>query len=474
MKVYKRRKLEGMKSPEPCWAEVGTPQSQPLSELLAMTAGSCKGNRRPLRLHLCGSLERMTREWMREPLAEGWKLAREFVFKHRTAVYFRPENPDREISARLVSHRESWFPGCEDMNTAIQAWRALAEEWESTGLPLLSSPAATGRALLWETLPRDTEFPALSDDLARLIRSISPQHRIEVLQQYLIDMSKEGVEPADCIQYDGRLMYPALCGLDRLPIGEPRRVGYFKPYEPGWHHVAIRIPGSWNHIGLMPYLHDDGWKYPATPGATFVTWASEPELTLALSKGWEIVEHYDGYAFDKGRPLANWSGGLIEMRGRFKNAADDLWTQKAPPTMTAPKNHYDFAAAAIRQMLNATIGAMHKNEYERETFVSDADFRQWRRDHPDLAEGVHRAPTRVDGGYMVPCFVPDTSRLSIFMPHWSAQIYALARARVASWALLCDPATLVKIQGDAIYSTVEQSELDKLDTGRVGQPRRKV
>jgi len=60
------------------------------------------------------------------------------------------------------------------------------------------------------------------------------------------------------------------------------------------------------------------------------------------------------------------------------------------------------------------------------------------------------------------------------MPHWSSALYSLARARVAEWALKCEPETLVKIHGDAIYSTVAQPELDKLDDGEtLGRPRRK-
>lgn len=468
-KIYKRRKLADLKSSgNPVWVQFGDPEGPPLSEILADMIGNGRD-----KLFLCGPLDKMSREWMMEPIEAGWLLAREFVFKYRTAVYQEPDNGNldgrerAEISVKLVSHRESWLPGCEDMLTAIPAWRVLEEEWKSTGLPLLSSPAATGKALLWETLPDGADFPALPDDLARLIRSISPQHRMEMLKP------EAALDPEwmnNSIQYDGRWMYAAMCGLDRFPVGEPKRTGGFVPYQPGWHNVAVMIPETWNHIGLLPRKKSDGgWAWPFEPGLIFDTWAAEPELTLALKCGWEIVEHYDGWAFDKGRPLALWSSKLIEMRERFQ------WQAKLGGGGPLGKNPYDFAASAIRQILNSTIGALHKNEYEREQFVSDDNFRKWRREHPDLAEstGGWRDPVRVEGGYMVPCFVPDTSRLSIFMPHWSAQLYALARARVASWALQCDQSTLVKINGDAIYSTVEQPELDKLDTGRLGQPRRK-
>lgn len=475
-KIYKRRKLSGLKSAgNPVWVQLGDPEGSPLSYLLFMME---EGER----LHLCGSLEQMTREYMQEPLDKGWEFGREFVYKHRTAVYRKQSNathPDyrREVYVKLISHRESWLPGCEDMTVAIPAWRALDSEWQSTGLPLLSSPAATGKALLWETLPLDkegnpVEFPALPDDLARLIRSITPQHRIESVRPYVKFRPEENPNgvAGELYGYDGRWMYAAMCGLDRFPIGEPRRVGYFNPFEPGWHCVRIKIPDTWNHVGLIPVKRPGvgAWDFPSRPGFAFDTWAAEPELTLALKHGWEIVEHYDGYAFDKGRPLALWSKRLIEMRERLQAPVKFEDKERCA-------NARKFAAAAIRQILNSTIGSIHKNEYEREQFISDDNFRQWRREHPDLAEstGGSRDPVRVEGGYMVPTFVPDTSRLSIFMPHWSATIYSLARARVVEWALKCKPETLVKINGDAIYSTVEQPELDRLDTQRLGQPRRK-
>lgn len=457
-RIIKHRKLHGLKSTAPRWHNVVNECGQPdLSYLLFL----CEDGDR---IHLCGALDKMTREWMREPLRQGWKFGAEFAFKHRTAIYEKEKSSGvKRVSVKLASHRESWFPGCEDAQVGCDAWRALESEWSSTGLPLLSSPAATGKALLWETLPRDVEFPALDDDLARLVRANSPQHRIE---QFAVE-GRESVEALlpNCIQYDGNWMYAAFCGLDRFPVGVPKRVGHFREYTPGIYKVRIRIPDSWNHIGLIPVM-GLGWQYPHKGGDEFTTWAFEPELTLALKHKWEIMEVYDGYAFDKGRPLLGWSKSLIEMREHQQ------WLMRTEDGMNrAEYEAHKYAAAAIRQILNHTIGAIHKNEYQRETFISDDNFRKWRRENEHLAEGDD--VLRVEGGYMVPTFVADNSPLSIFMPHWSSTLYSLARARVAEWALRCDPSMLVKIHGDAIYSTVEQPELDKLDTQRLGQPRRK-
>lgn len=479
-KIYKRRKLIGLESGKRTFAQIENSEWGVLSGILkAAAVGSVD------KLYLVGALDKMTREYMQEPLSNGWKLGREFAFKHRTAIYGREwDGVWVEIMVKLISHRESWFPGCENERTAVNAWRALESEWKSTGLPLLSSPAATGRAFLLENLPRDVEFPALPDDLAKLIRANSPQHRIE---QFPVE-GRESVEALlpRCIQYDGRLMYMSLCGLDRLPVGTPRHAEGFTPYAPGIYDVTVRIPETWAHVGLIPMLEDRGnihtraWAYPSEPGRKFRTWAFEPELTLAIEgvrklglPAWEIFDFHDGYTFEKGRPLAGWSSKLIGMRERLQKASKAHFEKLEDVTglCLAADNHFDYAAAAIRQILNHAIGSIHKNEFQRETFVSRDNFKMWRRENPHLAGGDD--VVEVEGGYMVPTFVPDTSRLSIFMPHWSAALYSLARARVAEWALRCDPATLVKIHGDAIYSTCEQPALDELDTGRLGQPRRK-
>jgi len=473
-KIYKYRKLHGLEPHQALFGQIEIcGERPPLSEMLRRANGNET-------VYLCGSLDQMTREYCEEPLSNGWNFLNSFVFKHRAPVYVQANRhymgDRKEVAVKLISHREGWLPGCEDVTVAVDAWRALESEWKSTGLPLLSTPRATGIALLWENLPRGVEFPALPDDLARLIRANSPQHRIEVIGEGCKRMlaGESVLDPKFCDhQYDGRWMYASLCGLDRFPIGEPKRAEGFTPYTPGIYDMTIRIPETWAHVGLIPMLEDTGvgftraWRYPSEPGRTFRTWAFEPELTLALKKGWEIMDFHDGYRFEKGRPLMTWAHKLIGMRERLEHS-ETGWHFGGGEMV----NHFSYARAAVRQVLNHSIGALHKNEYQREAFVSEDNYRKWRRENPHLAEGDD--VLRVEGGYMVPTFVADTSPLSIFMPHWSATLYSLARARVAEWALKCEPGTLVKIHGDALYSTVAQPELDKLDDGEtLGRPRRK-
>lgn len=456
MKTYARRKMTGLRAPcDPAWAQLGDPDGLPLSAILEQMRSD--------RLFLCGSLEQMSREYVEEPLKNGWEFARDYVHKFRSPVYRCGADDDccsmddrgrpKTISVKLIS--ESWFPGCESAMEAIPAWRALKDEWQSTGLPLLTTPAATGRALLWETLPKLTPFPSLPDDVAKLIRRVSPQHRREVLEPDTMHY--------DVYCYDGRWMYAALCSIDRFPVGEPKAVrpGAFVPYVPGWYHVRIDAPRDWNHIGLIPYADDDGaWVYP---NGHFETWASEPELTLALENGWRI-EVIEGWSFAKGRPLDGWAKKLIAMRERLRDS--DEWigdlNKQAPGRI--------FAAAAVRNILNHTIGSLHVDGYEREVFVSHADFKQWFQDNRDYIARGGEWGEKTEGGYLCRAIVPSDSPMAIYMPHWSATVWALERARVAQWALRCDPRVLVKINGDAIYST---AELPFTDNRKLGQLRRK-
>ncbi len=436
--IYRNRKLIGLKPWNVGFADITSPpevgDDAPLSVVLEQSKSD--------RIYLCGKLSEMTREYVEEPLAQGWSFACQYVHKFRSPVYRRE---GREVSVKLIS--ESWFPGCHSMVEALPAWKALVDEWsEKAKLPLLSTPSKSGQALLWESLPKGADFPSLPDDVAGLIRANSPQHRLEILQ---------GDYAGERVCYDGRWMYGALAGLDRLPVGEPVRSCEFTPYAPGWYRVNVAIPASWHHIGLVPLRSEAvGWVWPSEPGALFETWASEPELTLAQSCGWSI-EVLDGYKFAKGRPLGLWAKKLAEMRERL-----------------SLRNK--FAASAIREILNHTIGSFHVEGYEREMFVSDAEWPEWfranRATHRQIVRGEEYRE-RVDGGWMVAVFVPDKSALSFYMPHWSAQIWALERARVAQWALRCDRSSLIEIRGDAIYASCE---LPLEDNGNLGQLRKKV
>lgn len=465
-KIYRRRKLRGMKSQDPVFFEIE--EGVPLSHVLAEADNG-------ERLYLCGSLESMSREYVEEPVnsvSGEWEWARKYIHKYRSPVYRSlMDGEGRTVSVKLVG--ESWFPGCESAMAAHDAWVALKSEWErSAKLSLYSTPATTGMALLWQTLPFGDGAQSLSDDLARHIRRISPQHR----KQRWDGMSAHNTDYSKLHCYDGRFMYAAQCLKDRFPVGAPRKVGGFREYQPGFYDVVIQIPKDWNHIGLIPMPDYEraekfstlGWLYPNEPGATFRAWVAEPELTFALKNGWHLLNVCDGWAFDKGRPLDIWAKRLIQMRDSLRDVVNSYGA--TPDTRSA----YRFAAAAIREILTNTIGRLHKNTVEREAIVSHAEWRELIQKWGYANVVTKETPDeRADGLRLVEHPEPNPSDFMIFLPHVSATLYSLARVEVLKYALEIDRGELIEIDGDAVYTSAPQCWIEEADEGKIGQLRRK-
>lgn len=453
-KIYKRRKLTGLKGHKPAIYQIG---EYPLSAYLNAGLDSLRW------IGLCGSLEQMDRGYVEEPLSNGWGFARPYVHKYRSPIYY---HKSFMVEKRVKLIGESWFPGCEEEGVAIEAWKVLESEWRQTGLPLMSTPATTGMALLWETLPFGGGFPALPDDLARHVRRISPQHRKQ-------KFGTVAYNPDYLHCYDGRFMYAAQCLKDLFPVGNPRKAGGFKEYQPGFYDVAIQIPRTWSHVGLIPMPDYDraekfgtlGWVYPSEPGASFRVWVAEPELTFALKSGWHLLNVYDGWAFDKGRPLDVWAKKLIKMRVTLEAKADHQ-------DSSAGFRAYNFARAAVREILTNTTGRIHKNTVEREAVVSHEEWRALIREWGYAGVTTKEDPYP-DGSRLVEYPEPNPSDFMIFMPHWSSTLYSLARVEVLKYALEIPVDQLIEIDGDAIYTSQPQRWIEEVDEGKIGQLRKK-
>jgi hypothetical protein len=467
-RVYKRRKLEHLKSSSPMFLQLGH-ETLRLSDFLAQAVSLGHD-----RIIACGSLKEMSRQYVEEPLTQGWEFAREYIHKYRSPVYRATETAftftGKEVAVKLAS--ESWFPGCESAAAAFHAWEALKAEWRHTGLPLMSTPATTGMALLWQTLPFGDGAQALPDDLARHVRRISPQHRKEKFIFYTPEEFEDhGIE---VYQYDGRFMYAAMCLKDRFPIGAPRKVGGFREYQPGFYQVIMGVPAAWNHIGLIPvpdYARAEqfgtlGWQYPNFPGEQIgPVWVAEPELTFALKNGWHLLEVCDGWAFDKGRPLDVWAKKLIEMREHLREES------RSRCDADKPHAYVDFAAAAVREILTNTIGRLHKNTVEREAVVSHEEWRELIRKW-GYADVITKEKFE-DGRRRVEHPEPNPSDFMIFLPHVSATLYSLARVEVLKYALKINVDSLIEIDGDAIYTSERQRWIEDEDKDKIGQLRRK-
>lgn len=429
--IYARKKLYGMKGKDVVFANLN--ETPFLSDLLNSTTAEV--------VMMCGDREDMTREWMEAAQEDGWQFQRKYFHKTRSARFGKD---GRFIDVRHIAGDSGWFPGCDTAAEACGAWEALTGEFRSRfDLPLLSTPTKTGQALMWQTFPHGKKYPSLDEDVASLIRNVSTQHRYETF-------GNPGIVQ-NCRYFDGRWMYASLATLDRLPVGEPVKTVEFTPYVPGWYRIEFMVPKTWNHIGLLPVKTNDGkWFYPSRfDGEIFETWASEPELTLAQENGWAF-EILEGYQFpEKGRCLGEWAKALIELQ-------EDLHQVD------------EHAARAVKRILVSAIGGLHRNDGIREMVVTRAQHAEMKKERGP--EGVKTLESYDDGKVLVEIREKYTDRLSVYMPHWSSQIYALSRTRIARHCLQLPAGSVLEIEGDAIYTT---ADAPWNDNGNLGQIRLK-
>lgn len=334
---------------------------------------------------------------------------------------------------------------------------------------LLKSPAATGTQLWAQSLPRTLDPEPLDPDTADLLHRTAGQHRIEHLTtgagacacgscRPLVDV---GEQPRGGFAYvDGRFMYAALCR--ELGTGPARRLTgeqaeellESNPYARARFHVRFTVREGWDTLGLLPVAHEDtdeGWHYPNVPGAHGETWVDGVELKIALDQGWGI-KFLDGLEFTKARVLDTWADRLRRARERLAGAQD------LPPTVRAA------AVSAMRAILIQGIGAFASRGRETTQVVWSA------REVPPAA-----ASTLVRYGeafvFRTRAARPQGQAAALYRPELAAQVWSRGRARVLECptalskrlpgvglaslggALEVDPATLLAVNGDAIYTT---------------------
>jgi len=380
-----------------------------------------------------------------------------------------------DITGRNLEVRTAaeWFPveGL-DPDQARQAWVATTEAVKGVeNMELLKSPAATGAQLWARSLPRTLDPEPLPDDVAELLHHTSGQHRIEHLTtgpaacgcgacRPLVNLDDT---PRGGFAYvDGRFMYASLCRelgsgpVHRLTAAQGQTLLEGDPYARARYRVRFRVPEWWDHVGVLPVAHEEvsaGWHYPNIPGASGETWADGVEVKLAYEGGWDI-EVLEGLQFTKGRLLDTWADRLKRARERLINGtgeANDL-----DPVVRAS------AVAAVRGILIQGIGAFASRGRETTRVVWSA------RDIPAQA-----ASTVVRHGeafvYRIPSRQASGQAAALYRPELAAQVWARGRARVLECpaaltqrpgaprtmvgALQVDPAELLAINGDAIYTT---------------------
>ena len=400
----------------------------------------------------------------------GWSAGGHWLSSPPTGR-FTHDITGRKLEVRLASE---WFTSPDASLTpdeARQAWVATSEALKSVArdAELLKSPAATGTQLWAQSLPRTLDPEPLDPETAELLHRTAGQHRIEHLTtgagacacgscRPLVDV---GEQPRGGFAYvDGRFMYAALCR--ELGTGPARRLTgeqaeellESNPYARARFHVRFTVREGWDTLGLLPVAHEDadeGWHYPNVPGAHGETWVDGVELKIALDQGWGI-EFLDGIEFTKARVLDTWADRLRRARERLAGAQD------LPPTVRAA------AVSAMRAILIQGIGAFASRGRETTQVVWSA------REVPPAA-----ASTLVRYGeafvFRTRAARPQGQAAALYRPELAAQVWSRGRARVLECptalskrlpgvglaslggALEVDPATLLAVNGDAIYTT---------------------
>ncbi|MBB2899467.1 hypothetical protein FHR75_000255 [Kineococcus radiotolerans] len=372
----------------------------------------------------------------------------------------------RHLEVRTAAE---WFP-VEGLtpDQARQAWVTTTEAVKGVeDMELLKSPAATGAQLWARSLPRTLDPEPLPDDVAELLHRTSGQHRIEHLTtgpaacgcgacRPLVDL---GATPRGGFAYvDGRFMYASLCRelgsgpVTRLTAAQGQELLETDPYARARYRVRFTVPEWWDHVGVLPVAHetvDAGWHYPNVPGASAETWADGVEAKIAHDNGWD-VQVLEGLRFTKGRLLDTWADRLKRARERLAGHAE------LDPVVRSA------AVAAVRGILIQGIGAFASRGRETTRVVWSA-----REVPPEAASTVVRHGEAFV--YRLPSRVPGGQAAALYRPELAAQVWARGRARVLECpaalphrpgaprpvvgALQVDPAQLLAVNGDAIYTT---------------------
>lgn len=325
------------------------------------------------------------------------------------------------------NHEEATAPGLLRDAFALLL-RGIGETFgdvvgEGYGVPLKSTPAATGLELIRRTLPRRADrtphrYPILPDDIQHVIRLHAGQARTE-------DFAAEthpsgGRYVPDRIPglyvYDMRFAYAALLDLE-MPTGPvihdttPEFAMSGRSWEPCLYRVRVIVPDGWDRAGRFRRRDDaDVWVYPSEPGETFESWTWERGLHAADRDGWRIGEHVEileRYRFTgpKTKPLSAFGRNLRTLR--------DEWI---PAQTSAPEAVRELARIMARQIAIAAIGKLAGTPYLklRSCPIEDLASRPagaWRSDDDKRWEWRE----------------PVTGRDYLIHPEWASYIWAACR-----------------------------------------------
>ncbi len=406
------------------------------------------GGRRIRVLH-CGPKRWNTRAelttWARA-LPGHWETVHEYHDSTAPAMSYRNTQGLRVDVLRA----SQWFGGEPSPVEAANAWRAVSGVLAARfDMPLLATPATTGRELFARTIPNGTQWPILDLATRELIRSESGQGRIAVT-------NPDGRPIERVVAYDGRLMYAALTW--KLPAGEPIVTDRWHNYARGRYKVRFAIPNNYNtgcvcgaagHEGIGPLAvksPSGGWEYPSEPGYEGVTWADGAEIHAAMKHGISCNVITGIVWPDEASPLDNWTHRLTKAIGDAQLLGGD------GASATTRRN----VGRALRALIIHTLGIFHAGG----RWVTGAGTID---QIPSDATGVTRQGS-------VWTWRTHVDRVDMFAhPEWSACVYGRARARMYLAACSVPAADVLGFATDALYLA---SDPRWRDDGKVGTLRR--
>jgi len=341
---------------------------------------------------------------------------------------------------------------------------------------LMRSPSATGLNIWKQRFDkvRDFEMEPISRDIGELIQATDPQHRNE---HYVEGPGR--CDCGDCIPLmpagdmpgftyaDGRFMYqgvargyrgsaPAwmLTGPEAEALftsGKQQKSGLHDgAFHPARYKVRYTIPDYWDHLGLFPVKLDGagrGWHWPNRPGFTGETWINNVELQTALLEGGWHVEFLEGIQFTKTNVLEPFSTAIGNMI--------DQVDHRLQIGEIGPGAH-SAVSGALKHMFRVTIGSFSRRSRGTTRFAATFD--------EVSPNAVGRVQPAANGGFVYQ--VPSKTRpddAETYHPEIAALLWGRARSRVLRYAppgknrvygaLQIEPAKLIGIQGDAIYTT---------------------
>lgn len=348
--------------------------------------------------------------------------------------------------------------------------RVVAHSIKKPDWGLMRSPSATGLNIWkqrFDGLRTGFLMEPIDPDIGLLIQATEPQHRFE---HYVngpglcscgdcVALVKGDTDMPGFAYADGRFMYHGVArGLrgsapaTMLTAGQAQELFTRDPYHPSRYKIRYTVSDYWDHIGFFPIKLDGagrGWHWPNRPGFTGEAWANNIELRNATTESDWKIEILEGIAFTKGsnviEPFATVTGSMLTML--------DTGLERGAIGAGA----HAAASSAIKHMFRVTIGSFSRRSRNTTRFAPT--FEQV------APNAVGRVQPAANGGfvYQVPSN-PRPDDAETWHPEIAALLWGAARTRVLRdarptktkalfGALQIEPAQLIGIQGDAIYTT---------------------